>query len=585
MNRQLEVETDLQPANISSARPSTKRDPTRSLAARVSAKLEEGDFKGAVRLASSDDTLAPINESTFTALQEKHPLPHPDSVIPSIQAENEPPHALSTVTEEEIIHAIRSFPNFSAGGPDGLRPQHLKDMVESLADDGCQVLLSALASFTQLVLEGKTPPSIRPFFFGANLTALQKNDGGIRPIAVGCTLRRLVAKVAGSRVMEEMSELLAPWQLGYGVKGGAEAAVHATRLYMSELDPTKAVLKLDFRNAFNSIRRDKMLRAVLELAPGLFHYAHSAYSLPSILYWADKTIQSAEGVQQGDPLGPLLFCLTIHSMCSQLVSELNLFYLDDGTLGGSVEDLRHDLEVVKQKGAEIGLQLNCQKSEIICINPDIKDSILPSLPGACEVDPSKATLLGSPIGDESSISDTLVKKTEQLRRVGDRLQHLFAQDAILLLKHSFGIPKLLYCLRTAPCFRSPRLQEYDDLLKKIVSGITNVHFSEGDPAWTQATLPVKWGGLGIRSAMHLAPCAYLASTAASDVLVRHIVPVKAKQKTYGLKAMISHLLREWLSGTRISGTISRHPPLLTPSWTMHMILEPLHLLLRNLEHG
>lgn len=74
---------------------------------------------------------------------------------------------------------------------------------------------------------------------------------------------------------------------------------------------------------------------------------------------------------KGDPLGPLLFCLTIHSMCSQLVSELNLFYLDDGTLGGSVEDLRHDLEVVKQKGAEIGLQLNSQKSEIICINPDI----------------------------------------------------------------------------------------------------------------------------------------------------------------------------------------------------------------------
>ena len=57
-----------------------------------------------------------------------------------------------------------------------------------------------------------------------------------------------------------------------------------------------------------------------------------------------------------------------------------------------------------------------------------------------------------------------------------------------------------------------------------MSGITNVHFSEGEPAWIQATLPVKWGGLGIRSAMHLAPCAYLASTAASDVLVHHIVP-------------------------------------------------------------
>ena len=111
------------------------------------------------------------------------------------------------------------------------------------------------------------------------------------------------------------------------------------------------------------------------------------------------------------------------------------------------------------------------KSEIICVNPDVKDSILLSLPGACEVDPSEATLLRSPIGNVSFISDTLADKTDQLRRRGGRLQHLSAHDAILLLKHSFAITKLLYCLRTAPCFRSPRLQEYDDLLKKIVSGI------------------------------------------------------------------------------------------------------------------
>lgn len=48
------------------------------------------------------------------------------------------------------------------------------------------------------------------------------------------------------------------------------------------------------------------------------------------------------GVQQGDPLGPLLFCLCIHHMGSQRQSELSFFY---GTLGGSVEDLSHDWSV------------------------------------------------------------------------------------------------------------------------------------------------------------------------------------------------------------------------------------------------
>ena len=83
----------------------------------------------------------------------------------------------------------------------------------------------------QLVLESRTPLSIWPFFFGANLTALHKKDGGICPIAVSCTLRRLVAKLAAGKVKEELTSLLAPQQLGFGIKGGAEAAVHAARMY------------------------------------------------------------------------------------------------------------------------------------------------------------------------------------------------------------------------------------------------------------------------------------------------------------------------------------------------------------------
>ena len=68
-------------------------------------------------------------------------------------------------------------------------------------------------------MAGRTPSSITPYFFGANLTALQKSDGGVRPIAVGNTLRRLVSKVAGSKIMGEMGMLLSPQQLGYGMEG------------------------------------------------------------------------------------------------------------------------------------------------------------------------------------------------------------------------------------------------------------------------------------------------------------------------------------------------------------------------------
>ena len=185
-------------------------------------------------MACSEDTIADMSNATLSALQQKHPSPHPNSCIPPLPQDSVA-HTVS-VSVEEVAKAIRSFPNGSAGGPDGLRPQHLKDMVGLSTTGGGHALLSALTSFLSLVLAGRTPPSFCPYFFSANLIALQKKDGGVRPIAIGCTLRRLADNVASGKVLEDMAALLAPHQLGYGVKGGAEAAVHSARLFLHNLN-------------------------------------------------------------------------------------------------------------------------------------------------------------------------------------------------------------------------------------------------------------------------------------------------------------------------------------------------------------
>jgi len=48
------------------------------------------------------------------------------------------------------------------------------------------------------------------------------------------------------------------------------------------------------------------------------------------------TVSSEEGAQRRDPVGHLLFCNTIKPLLTSLDSELNLGYLDDVSLGGSV---------------------------------------------------------------------------------------------------------------------------------------------------------------------------------------------------------------------------------------------------------
>ena len=52
-------------------------------------------------------------------------------------------------------------------------------------------------------------------------------------------------------------------------------------------------------------------------------------------------------------------------MVQQLLSELNLFYLDDGTFGGSLDVVLADFQTVEICAGELGLQLNLGKTEII----------------------------------------------------------------------------------------------------------------------------------------------------------------------------------------------------------------------------
>ena len=55
--------------------------PVEQLAARVSGKIEESDYKRAVRLACSEDVVAEHNSQTLEALREKHPPAHSDSMV------------------------------------------------------------------------------------------------------------------------------------------------------------------------------------------------------------------------------------------------------------------------------------------------------------------------------------------------------------------------------------------------------------------------------------------------------------------------------------------------------------------------
>ena len=105
----------------------------------------------------------------------------------------------------------------------------------------------------------------------------------------------------------------------------------------------------------------KHIIIIILIMPELYSFCSSAYNQPSVLFFGQYTVQSQEGSQQGDPIGPLLFCNTIHPLLSFFHSNLNIGYLDNVTLGGHLDVVASDVAEIMRIGAEMGLSLNISK--------------------------------------------------------------------------------------------------------------------------------------------------------------------------------------------------------------------------------
>ena len=84
-----------------------------------------------------------------------------------------------------------------------------------------------------------------------------------------------------------------------------------------------------------------------------------------------------------------------------------MFYLDDGTIGGSWQDVLSDSHFLELEAAKVGLVLNLSRSELICDDNHTLEVVLQEAPGLPTVSVSQAMLLSTPVGDSESIDSTI----------------------------------------------------------------------------------------------------------------------------------------------------------------------------------
>ena len=414
------------------------------------------------------------------------------------------------------------------------------------------------------MLAGQVPPEVAPYLCGARLYAGKKKDGGIRPIAVGNLTRRLTSKCAAVAMADRAAAMLSPLQVGFGVRGGAEAIVHAARKVMED-SGEKFLLQADLINAFNQADRGAALKEVAEHFPELLPWAITSYSTPSFLRFGTADISSDTGFHQGDPLAALLFALVLHPILIIIQEQvpslaLNAWFLDDGTSIGSAAEVAHVVEILLREGPGRGLFLSTRNT----VRPPSKpkttawsrlgaadDQGVLAESGVLLLHEPGVILLGAPIGSDNFVREALQAKKEKVAEISALLPHL--QDPhteFALLRSCLALPKLLFSLRTVSTTEHQDvLTEFDQVTREGLTRILGTPIP--DLQWNQSKLPVAMGGLGLRAAKDHAAAAFSSSFLSSRPLLRKMLNRSEEEDPISLPPPVLEALTANLSEEQV----------------------------------
>jgi hypothetical protein len=294
-------------------------------------------------------------------------------------------------------------------------------------------------------------------------------------------------------------------------------------------------IKVDLSNAFNNVSRAHFIDIVAELLPEMYEWVRWCYESQSDLTYGDYVIPSKEGVQQGDPLGPLLFALVIQKVINRIQADLakgvnvNLWYLDDGTLGGHPDTVFRAMKILVQDGPALGLFLNASKCEILShpgaanaakrLQTMLEAELGTKVPNDKLFLDGNYCMLGAPIGSPafcaSYVREHSLKPATESLTMAKKIHD--PQVAHALLRRCAGFGQLVHAIRATP--PSDNMQElcteFDkDMLEAVLSFIGPV-----DPkAYPQIRRSTKTGGLGFRACVTHMQAAYVGSVVTCSTL-------------------------------------------------------------------
>ena len=134
---------------------------------------------------------------------------------------------------------------------------------------GQRVVKFQLSHWAQLIQDAnefKLQPSPAPALQKKNgtMTALRKDDGGVRGIATGLAFRRLVAKYLARQSAEVVEAVCSPFQFALSTRVGRDCVGDVIRA-LTDANPSLTVTSKDGVGAYDHVYRSAMLSKLLEV--------------------------------------------------------------------------------------------------------------------------------------------------------------------------------------------------------------------------------------------------------------------------------------------------------------------------------
>ena len=426
------------------------------------------------------------------------------------------------VTTSDVASSITNLSIDRASGFSGWSNRLLKKLYLGSEPTHQQLIAENYASIFNAILQGRTSDHIRSYLTDVRLCLIPKSDNPLhptyRPIGVGETIFRLLGRTILAKVGKTIGGQIAPLQLAVGIPGGVEIAASLAGMLdaINDSQPTDdssfAMMSIDIRNAFNSIRRSHVLQGLRSYCPSLIPFFHLVYGKAVNLRWSDGSIigTASTGVIQGDPLSTLYFALGIqpllldlHAAVHRIEADCNLpshyrpglvfAIADDITIQARTDTLFQLSAVLPNLFERYDLPLSPSKTWIMGPQVHLQDRET-TIP--CRTMRDGGKVLGTPVGTIHFILSWLHAHFRDNRPPLPILGHLPARAAITLLKFSYN-SRMVYLRKTSSeaIVNTGIFAEYDDLIDNalLATGVAD----DRDRIHTLRALPLQKGGIGM----------------------------------------------------------------------------------------